>query len=119
MTKIYLAGPMRGIKDFNFPLFHAAAKALREQGHEVFNPAEAEEAQYGVGFAKSEGGFFADIPHFDFREALERDCSMILGWAEAIALLPGWEKASGAQAEYLLAKAIGLRIIELKIETLQ
>ena len=38
--QLYLAGPMRSIKDFNFPAFNAAAAKLRAAGHEVFNPAE-------------------------------------------------------------------------------
>lgn len=38
--RLYLAGPMSGIKDFNAPLFHAEAKRLRDIGHDVVNPAE-------------------------------------------------------------------------------
>ena len=37
---IYVAGPMRGYPEFNFPSFHAAAAQLRAAGHTVFNPAE-------------------------------------------------------------------------------
>ena len=40
MKRIYLSGAMTGYPDLNFPAFHAAAKALRERGLVVVNPAE-------------------------------------------------------------------------------
>jgi Domain of unknown function (DUF4406) len=33
MIKVYLAGPMTGVPEFNFPAFHAAAAKLREEGY--------------------------------------------------------------------------------------
>ena len=44
--KVYLAGPMAGYKDHNFPAFNAKAAELRALGHEVFNPAEIEPEEY-------------------------------------------------------------------------
>lgn len=40
MKRIYIAGPMTGLPELNFPAFHAAAKVLRAQGHHVENPAK-------------------------------------------------------------------------------
>ncbi len=40
MTKLYLSGPMSGIKDNNFPVFHAEAARLRALGYTVVSPAE-------------------------------------------------------------------------------
>jgi hypothetical protein len=114
MTKqVYLAGPMRGIRDFNFPAFHAAAAALRAAGYVVFNPAEYDELVYGEGFAKSATGDLADIPQFNLRKALAVDLEFIALHAEVIALLPGWEKSMGVAAELAAAKAVGCEIMEL------
>lgn len=37
---IYIAGPMTGIPQHNFPAFDAATKRFRERGFGVVNPAE-------------------------------------------------------------------------------
>jgi len=46
--RVYLAGPMSGIPQFNFPEFYRVTKLLRERHRlEVFSPAELD-AQHGV-----------------------------------------------------------------------
>lgn len=113
--RIYLAGPMRGIKDFNFPAFHEAAASLRAQGHEVFNPAERDEQEHGVEVGKSETGDLAEAATkgFNHRAAMAADTKWIALHAEGIAMLPGWEKSRGASAEKALADCLGLAVIYL------
>lgn len=113
--KIYIAGPMRGIKDFNFPAFFAAEEELKAQGYIVFNPARRDEDHCGKGFAKSETGTLSDITDtkFSLRNALHDDTTFISLHADAIALLPGWEKSKGANAEHALAVALGLEVIKI------
>ena len=103
--KVYLAGPMTGIPQFNFPAFHAAAKKLREDNHTVFSPAEADMAKWG--------DMETILREASYRVCLHTDLNWILDHAEAIALLPGWEKSAGAQAEWALARALGLKFIYL------
>lgn len=93
--KVYLSGPMTGIKDFNFPTFHAAAAKLREQGHHVFNPAETE-------------------PQPSYKDYLRIDLNWIMENAEAIAMLPGYSKSKGAMAELSLANALGLEVLHVR-----
>ena len=38
--KIYIAGPMSGYEDLNYPAFAQTAAVLRNAGHEVVSPAE-------------------------------------------------------------------------------
>lgn len=115
--KIYLAGPMRGIADFNFPAFMTAAERLRAEGHEVFNPAERDIEAHGpeVAYGNPTGDLeIATREHgFNLRDALCDDLTFICKKADAIALLPGWQQSKGATAERAVGIALGLEIQEL------
>lgn len=112
--KIYVAGPMRGIPEFNFPAFHAAAKRLREEGHEVFSPAEKDEEVHGPEFSKAyKTGSLEEATSngFSLRRALGDDLEWIAKNADAIYLLRGWENSKGALAEKATGEALGLMIL--------
>lgn len=116
--RIYLAGPMRGIPEFNFPRFNAVAKALRANGHEVFNPAERDTERHGgvdISTGNSDGSIEkAKATHgFSLRAALADDLEYICKCANTVALLPGWEKSDGAQAEWRAAIALKSERMEI------
>lgn len=97
---------MSGIKDFNFPAFMAAAKKLREEGHVVFNPAEED--------LRSWKNLERVKKYANYRDCLRKDLNWILDHAEAIAILPGWQKSKGVKAELALSRALGLKRIFLR-----
>ena len=99
---VYLAGPMTGIKDFNFPAFFKAADKLKAEGHKVFNPAEEDLKAW-----KTMKGV---MKHANYRDCLRKDLNWILDKAECIAILPNWQRSKGVKAELSLAKALGLEI---------
>jgi hypothetical protein len=115
--KIYVAGPMRGIPEFNFPAFMKAADKLRDEGHYVFNPAERDIKEHGPQVAY--GNMTGDLEQatrehgFNLRDALCDDLTFICKEADAVALLPGWQRSKGATAERATAEALGLQILEL------
>lgn len=114
--KIYLAGPMRGRPSFNFPAFFEAAKELRSLGHEVFNPAERDVNLHGEKLMDNPTGEVSKIApelNFSLRQAMAADSEYICLEADAIALLPGWEKSKGAFAEHALSVALGHKVILL------
>lgn len=121
--RIYVAGPMQGIPEFNFPRFNAVTACFRSGGHEVFNPAEKDTERHGTNIGA--GNMTGDIKEaiakhgFSLRQALSEDCDFICLTANCIVLLPGWEKSNGAMAEHRLAVALqneGMEIIYLTPE---
>ena len=92
-NRVYVAGPMTGIADFNYPAFNAVADQLRAQGFEVENPAD-----HGV----VEGAQWADYMAYDLTR---------LGLCGVIALLPDWEKSQGARLEVLIAERLGMTVV--------
>lgn len=111
MPKIYLAGPMTGYKDYNFPAFFENAEALTEGGWEVFNPAENDIETYGD--LDGVKAAFQKDSNSAIRKCLGDDLAWITAEADAIAMMPGWEKSYGARAEHATAVALGLQTIYL------
>lgn len=115
---IYLAGPMQGIPEFNFPRFNAVAACLRRSGHTVFNPAEKDIDRHG-GVDISKGNTAGSLAAaktthgFSLRQALGEDMAFICYEANTIVLLPGWEKSNGAQAEHRTGVALQTEGMEL------
>lgn len=93
MKRIYLSGPMTGIKDHNIPAFNAVAADLRRLGHDVVNPAE---------ITPKTGTAWEDYMRADLQALLTCD---------TIALLAGWEKSKGAHLELHLAHRVGMTVV--------
>ncbi len=112
---IYLAGPMRGYRNFNFPAFDYATEKLRSEGFVVFSPAERDREAYGAEIENNPTGDEGKVsnPACTINDCMKADTVWICDHAEAIALLPGWQKSSGVAVELALAKTLGLSIIEL------
>lgn len=113
--RIYLAGPMRGYANFNFPAFDFACDMLRAEGHTVFSPAERDREAYGVEIENNPTGDEGKVtnPKCTINDCMLADTAWICQNADAIALLPGWEKSTGANAELALSRALGLTEIKL------
>lgn len=90
MTILYIAGPMAGIPDSNYPAFNHAATKLRAAGFTVLNPAENETPT---------------VPSWEnwMRLAIGQ-----LVQADGVALLPGWTSSRGALVEEKLARTLSI-----------
>lgn len=111
--KVYISGPMRGHKAFNFPAFDAAEAKLMLWGHETFSPARRDRHTHPDVRWYCLDGTETDLPGFDIRAALAADCEFICREAEAICVLPGWSRSRGALAEVKLAMSLDLPVIPL------
>lgn len=108
--KIYIAGPMSGYEDWNFPAFFEAESQLKSLGYDVINPAHndgetVEEALASAGHP--------DRPNNSWSYYMRRDLPHVLS-VDAICLLPGWQQSKGASLEVHVAEAIGLPLYILR-----
>ncbi|MBS4077273.1 DUF4406 domain-containing protein [Pseudomonas sp. MBT-4] len=92
-NRLYLAGPMTGIEDFNYPAFNAMAERLRAAGYDVENPAD-----HGT----VDGADWADYMAYDLTR---------LGLCGQVAVLPGWENSKGARLEVHIARELGMPLV--------
>lgn len=92
MKRIYIAGPMTGLPELNFPAFHAAALRIREIGHIAINPAEIN-----------------PDTSMSWQQCMRADIAELVK-CDAIHLLSGWEKSKGATLEAHIAEQLELEV---------
>lgn len=91
VARLYVAGPMSGYPDFNYPAFNAAAERLRAANDLVENPAENPEEIDWQGY---------------MRTALAQVVRV-----EGVAVLPDWQMSRGATLEVHVAHALQLPVL--------
>lgn len=98
--KIYIAGPMSGYPEHNFPAFFEAEKTLHRRfawvglDVEVVNPAKINEH---LGTDQEWHVYLRN----DIKQLVECD---------TIYLLKGWEASKGATLEFHIAERLGMKI---------
>lgn len=90
--RVYIAGPMTGYPERNYPAFEEAARVLRESGSDVVSPHELECEQDSW-----QAWMIVDIKAM-------LDCDMIV-------TLDGWEKSKGASLEVHIGKALDKPVV--------
>ena len=107
--RLYLAGPMRGIPEFNANAFIEATELLRANDFVVYSPVE-HDIQSGFNFNGLTGKEdLESFEGFSLRQSLADDLFWVASTADGLALLPGWHKSRGALAEMFTAAALGLQ----------
>lgn len=95
---LYIAGPMTGLPQYNYPAFFAAAERLQAAGYDVLNPARIDEDN------STEPG------ERTWQWYMRRALRMVSG-ADGVALLPGWHESRGAQLGEHVGRTLGLDVL--------
>jgi len=99
-SKIYIAGPMSGIADWNYQAFFDAEKTLKEQhGYDnILNPATNPKNPDGHSWSE-----------------FMRDAIKLIIQCDHAVFLNGWEKSMGANIEMLIAKSLGMGLFNVNL----
>ena len=102
----YVAGPMRGYSEFNFPAFARVAALLRQQGHDVISPHEHD---LSLGLDPNKPLDEQAFP-ITTEDLLRWDLEQIIKVCTDLYMMAGWEQSEGATTEHTVARALRLRI---------
>lgn len=101
MKTVYLAGPMTGYPEHNYPAFTEGAALLREAGYEVVSPAEEHPT---------------DVAPYDtwtWAQFLAADLAAMLLRCDGLVYLPGSHASRGALLEISTARALDWPVLSL------
>lgn len=105
----YLAGPMTGRPQFNYPAFINAATLLRTLGHTVISPAEQDPPEIREAAMRSANGDLADLADLgdSWGKALGRCVETVADHCTGIVFLPTWERSRGTRLEAMTGLLCG------------
>lgn len=108
--RLYIAGPMTGLPNFNYPAFFAAEEQIAALGHEPLNPARTDGPTVEDAVANSGT---AENPAHPWEYYLRRDIPKVTS-ADALVVLPGWQDSRGANLEVHIATQLGMPLYILR-----
>jgi len=113
-VRLYIAGPMTGFDDFNFPAFFTAAEKLQALGYETENPADNDgptlETSLPVALSRAGNGSFESWASY-----LKRDLPRVAK-CDGVCVLPGWQQSRGATLEVDVAERLGMPVYTLIVD---
>jgi hypothetical protein len=101
MRRYYIAGPMTGLPEYNYPAFKEAATRLRRRGMDVCSPHEI---------------WDEDDEHRNERpwhEYIREGITLLLSCTD-IVMLPDWPRSQGAILEWEIARGLGMAVYRYK-----
>lgn len=119
--RVYIAGPMRGYPEFNFPMFDAVKRHLeQERGWATVNPADhdrdaALEMKGVTDITKVPGYAEGDLVVYEHTlgqvyDLLTWDIAKIANECDGIVCLPGWEQSTGSRIERFVAESLNKQV---------
>ena len=91
---------MTGYEQFNIPAFDLATGLLRKAGLDVTSPAELDSPEVRAAAMASADGDQKDVDRIEtWGDMLARDVKMITDELDALIMLNGWQRSSGAKLE--------------------
>lgn len=108
----YLAGPMTGIPQFNFPEFQRVTNMLRQAGYPIRSPAELDDQEtYDAAMASVDGAPGSGVTNGEtWGDFLSRDVKLVADESCGVIVMPGWERSRGARLEVFVAELCSLPV---------
>lgn len=115
VNRIYLAGPMSGYPQFNFPEFDRVSAELRAAGFDVVSPAELDDDDTREAALESKDGIHdpEKVKGQTWEDFLARDIILIADHElHGVIALPGWTRSRGANFEAAVAKSLAKPVVK-------
>lgn len=104
---VYVCGRRTGIPDKGYAAIEGCAAHLRSLGHQVISPIDVNINALGNEYSPTH-----DVRFRPGYPGLRMDIITMMGVCNAIAMMPGWDKAVGCRLEVAIAISFGFAFID-------